>query len=99
MMLPCLPGPYAATAYILATTRIMPTKLVGNLTHIPINIPIAVICMILVILNERGDFYTTAIFFESSPTGVSLKVLDFMLNPSTAARGGELLAPGRWRRG
>jgi hypothetical protein len=61
-MLPCFPGPFAAAAYIAATTRSMPTKLEGNLTHIPINIPIAAIGRILVIFNKRGDFYTTASF-------------------------------------
>jgi hypothetical protein len=48
--------------HIAATTRHTPTKLVGYLTHIPINIPIAAICVILVIFDERGDFYTTASF-------------------------------------
>jgi hypothetical protein len=61
-MLPCSPEPYAVAAYIAATTRSMPTKLVGHLTHIPINIPIEAICTILVIFHERGDFYTTASF-------------------------------------
>jgi hypothetical protein len=61
-MLLCLPGPYAAAAYIFATTTSTSTKLAGSLTNIPINLPTAAICMILIIFNERGDFYTTARF-------------------------------------
>jgi hypothetical protein len=47
---------------VAATTRSMPTKLVGDFTHIPINIPISTICAIMVIFNERGNFYTAASF-------------------------------------
>jgi hypothetical protein len=39
----------------------MPTKLASDLI-IPIDIPIAAICVILVIFNEIGDFYTAARF-------------------------------------
>ncbi len=48
-MLPCLIGPYAPAAYFLSTMRTSPTKLVGNLTHIPINTLIDTICEILII--------------------------------------------------
>jgi hypothetical protein len=47
-VLPCLPGLYAAAAYIASTTMSTPTKLAGDFTHIPINIPIVAIYMMLV---------------------------------------------------
>jgi hypothetical protein len=75
-MLPCLPGPYAAAAYIAATTRSTPTKLSGNLTHIPIEISIAAICVILVIFNERGDFYLFLMIMNHPPPEHHLR-LDF----------------------
>jgi hypothetical protein len=48
-------------------------KLVDSLTHIPIDIPNAVICAILVILNERSDLHNSKFFGDksSSPAGVS----------------------------
>jgi hypothetical protein len=45
-MLPCLPGPYAPAASFSSTMRTSPTKLVGDLAHIPINTPIKAICEI-----------------------------------------------------
>jgi hypothetical protein len=53
-MLLCLPRPYAATAFIPATTKSTPTKLAGNLTYIPIDISIEAICGILDIFYKKG---------------------------------------------
>ncbi len=46
----CLTGPYAPAAYFLSTMRTLPTKLVGDLSHTPINTPIKAICKILIFL-------------------------------------------------
>jgi hypothetical protein len=59
-MLPCLTGPYAPAAYFLSTMRTLPTKLVGDLTHTPINTPTEAICEILII------FYTFITFLHHS---------------------------------
>jgi hypothetical protein len=67
---------YAPYVSITVTTRSTPTKLVDNLTHIPINISIAAICAILGFFNEKGDFYAIAKFVdddESSPAKTSLE--------------------------
>jgi hypothetical protein len=75
---------------IASTTSSTPTKLADNLTHIPIDIPIAAICAIVVIFNERGDFYTTVSFLMMM-NHHSLDLhsrLDFYAHPSSATRGG-----------
>jgi hypothetical protein len=59
-MLLCLTGPYAPAAYFSSIMRTLPTKLVGNLTHTPINTPIEAIREILII------FYTFITFLHHS---------------------------------
>ncbi len=59
-MLPCLTGTYAPAAYFSSTMRTSPTKLVGDLTHTPINTPIEEIREILII------FYTFITFLHHS---------------------------------
>jgi hypothetical protein len=74
IMLPCLARPHAAAACIAATARSTPTKLVGNLTHIPIDIPIEAICEIFNIFQEIGAFLHNSEYIDdesSSPTGAS----------------------------
>jgi hypothetical protein len=45
-VLPCLSRPYPPAASFSSTMRTSPTKLAGDLTHIPINTPIEAICEI-----------------------------------------------------
>ncbi len=74
-MLPCLPRPHTAADYIPATARNVPTKFGGgDLTHIPIDIPIKAICVILDIFHEIGVFLHNSKYIDdesSSPTGAS----------------------------
>jgi hypothetical protein len=79
-MLSCLPRPHAAAAYIPATAKSTPTKLVGNLTHTPINIPIKAICMILDIFHEIGVFFHNSEYIDdesSSPAGASHALCEY----------------------
>ena len=72
-IIPCLTGPYAPAAYFLSTMRTLLTKLVGDLTHTPINTPIEAICEILIISNTFITFLHHSEFISVSIIAVAFR--------------------------